>query len=494
MGFLPHLLTSLKKVLVSRGRAQRYRSTIIILTSLSVLGYELWENIQTGFEDITPGNIIDLLFFGLAIPFFAKVLGRLDRKIQVQSNTLDDLQHLHEVESKIANIQDWDQLVLSLVSFPGTIAPVSGVMLLIYDPTKGQYVISGQYGAIQTGSPDVPSAIPSDFNPACRLAGSPNGGPISCSCLRSEYLHRSADEQTLYCLPLFHGGSLIGMLHLYLPRGVTITPDQADLMTFFAPSIVMAINGMGHLDEEVAQAMIMEDERRQVARYIHDTVGHNLGYLRLKLDQVASEGEEQDLDQLREEMRRMSEVANLAYWQMRMSLASLNAKHPMNLAEALQTNLQIIKEQGRLNTRFRMYGKQRQLSDFIQRRVLLIINELLANLEQHSNPWRVELIMTWEDNQVSISITDDGEGFIPGAHQSLPGHFGLRIIQECTSEINGSLEYESFPEIGNRTTLHFPILTNLSAKQWKSRVSNQNQSIKTQKVFPTSEYDSSGKG
>jgi nitrate/nitrite-specific signal transduction histidine kinase len=471
MGFLQHLLSSIKMMRL-RGQARRYRSLILMGISLGVLGYELWEHRLEVATGIMPGTILEILVFGLVIPITAMMLGQLDRKVIQQDHTLHNFQHLHELESKIADIQDWEQLVLALVSFPSTIAPVSRAVLLVYDADQDRFISSGQYGASPNSTSDLTNPLPADFNPNCRLTSSSNGGPIYCSCLRQGTSSRSGTEQNQYCLPLCQGNTLVGMLHLYLPAGVTITPDQASMMTFFAPSIVMAINAMGHINQEIAHAVIVEDERRQVARYIHDTLGHNLGYLRLKLDQMASEVEDLDLTLLRQDMKRMSDVANLAYWQMRMSLASLNTKHPTDLVEALRTNLQITKEHGRLDTRFVVYGQPRRVSDFIQRRVLLIVNEILANLEQHSNPWKVELVMVWEDNQISISITDDGQAFVPGVRASLPGHFGLRIIQECTSEINGHLAYESIPEIGNRVTLRFPLLTSPPAKQRNGLLSN----------------------
>jgi two-component system nitrate/nitrite sensor histidine kinase NarQ len=249
------------------------------------------------------------------------------------------------------------------------------------------------------------------------------------------------------------------MVHLYLPREAVITPDQARLLADLSPAIVLAINAMGRLSEEARLAMVLEEEWRQIARYIHDTLGHNLSYLRLSLDRLASDGDVQDPALLKEELTRLGEVANLAYWQMRMSLADLNIKNPTNLAETMLNNLQILKEHTRLATRFNTYGSPRRLPNFVRRRVLFIVSEILSNLEQHSSASWVDVTLAWEEDHACIVITDDGQAYSPTEQPSKPGHFGLRIIKECTSEINGQLEYESVPEVGNRVSLSFPLFT-----------------------------------
>lgn len=265
-----------------------------VLLSLGVLVYLLWEQRATGYQQLTPGILLEVLFFGVAFPIISFAVGLLYQKNKEQNFTLHDFDALHELERKIANIQDWEQLVLTLVAFPSTIAPISRVVFLIYDKERSRFKTTAVYGTgtDQTTNSTIPFSL--HFQPFCRLARSSTIGPISCgrSCV-GEALSLAA-QQNLYCLPLFNGDTLLGMLHLYISPGETINPDQARLMKYFVPLIVMAIKATDYTNEEITSARILEAERRQIARHIHDTLGHNLAFMQFKLDQLIDRVEAQE--------------------------------------------------------------------------------------------------------------------------------------------------------------------------------------------------------
>jgi signal transduction histidine kinase len=90
--------------------------------------------------------------------------------------------------------------------------------------------------------------------------------------------------------------------------------------------------------------------------------------------------------------------------------------------------------------------------------VLRIAQEALANVVRHSGAAHVALALRYHPNELTLTISDDGKGFlITNANLSPKGHFGLQGMRERADQIGGTLNVESSPESGTRVTLHAPL-------------------------------------
>jgi len=79
-----------------------------------------------------------------------------------------------------------------------------------------------------------------------------------------------------------------------------------------------------------------------------------------------------------------------------------------------------------------------------------ITQEALANTARHSQASRAEIGLVYGQQQVELSVSDDGRGFDPGA-----GHvgLGLRSMRERAELIGGRLQIDSAPDQGSRVTV-----------------------------------------
>lgn len=86
--------------------------------------------------------------------------------------------------------------------------------------------------------------------------------------------------------------------------------------------------------------------------------------------------------------------------------------------------------------------------------------ELLTNAVRHACPTHVHVALARADDEVRLSVDDDGSGFDPKAVHEPPdaeGGFGLFGVRERMVYLGGRLEIESSPRRGARATVSVPI-------------------------------------
>jgi signal transduction histidine kinase len=83
----------------------------------------------------------------------------------------------------------------------------------------------------------------------------------------------------------------------------------------------------------------------------------------------------------------------------------------------------------------------------IDQTLFRIVQEALSNVARHSQANRVEILLAYRANGITLTVSDDGQGFVvDGKHKGL----GLRSIEERVGSLGGTLTIESAPGKGTR--------------------------------------------
>ena len=84
-----------------------------------------------------------------------------------------------------------------------------------------------------------------------------------------------------------------------------------------------------------------------------------------------------------------------------------------------------------------------------------ILQEALTNVIRHANAQTVELTLTLQAQDLCLSISDDGQGFVPETGR--PTSFGLVGMRERVLMLGGSLLLESEPGEGTTLSVRIPL-------------------------------------
>ncbi len=203
-----------------------------------------------------------------------------------------------------------------------------------------------------------------------------------------------------------------------------------------------------------------EDERRTIARELHDEVGQALTAVKVELSVAgrkvgltASEGE------AFLEARRL---ADLALQQVR-DLSQL--LHPamlddLGLPDTIAWYLGAFSARAGIRAEFAHEGMDERLAGEIETCLYRIVQEAVTNVARHADASWCRVSLQRLPAVVRVTIEDDGRGFDPGKEPAAGTRRGLGLlgIEERVSGFNGSMNIETSPGAGTRLTIELPAL------------------------------------
>jgi two-component system sensor histidine kinase UhpB len=201
-----------------------------------------------------------------------------------------------------------------------------------------------------------------------------------------------------------------------------------------------------------------EEERRRLARDLHDEVNQALTAILLRLEALAQETPPERAPEVVELKRlvnqAMDELLNLAR-QLRPS-----ALDDHGLVAALETQLKRFSARSGIEARLDTAGDPHELPDVVQTAIYRVAQEALTNVTRHAGATIVELALAERDGGVELRVSDDGSGFdpavLPHATSSPGGGLGLVGMAERARLVGGELDVRSAPGGGTTITLRVP--------------------------------------
>jgi PAS domain S-box-containing protein len=209
-----------------------------------------------------------------------------------------------------------------------------------------------------------------------------------------------------------------------------------------------------------------EDERRRIAREMHDQFGEQLtalglgirtlkdkctGDSRLSLHVAALERVAQQLDQ---------GVDHLV-WELRPT-----ALDDLGLRAALANYVQDWSQRAGVRADLHTSGlSAARLTSEVETTLYRIAQEALNNIAKHARAENVDVILERRTDHVSLIIEDDGVGFEPGNGTAPHQGFGLLGMQERAALVGATLQIESAAGEGTTIIVRMPILVGQDAAQ-----------------------------
>ena len=193
---------------------------------------------------------------------------------------------------------------------------------------------------------------------------------------------------------------------------------------------------------------VQDDERRRVARDLHDSTGQTLAALKMSLVVL-----EKNLEQNRPTSGVLSEIAALADQALQEIRTTSYLLHPPLLDEAgftsaAQWYVDGFAKRSGIKVRLELESQREQLSITTETALFRVLQESLTNVHRHSGASEVSIRFQHQAETVVLEIRDDGHG-IPAELLSRlcePASeigVGLAGMRERLNELNGKLEIES---------------------------------------------------
>jgi PAS domain S-box-containing protein len=191
-----------------------------------------------------------------------------------------------------------------------------------------------------------------------------------------------------------------------------------------------------------------EDERRRIAREMHDQFGEQLTALALHIRMLKDACGDRDphralVDGIEQIAQRLDRDVDQLVWQLRPT-----ALDDLGLRAALANYVEDWSARVGIPTTLHSSGLvDERLPADTETTLYRIAQEALTNVAKHANASNVEVMLERRGSNVLLVVEDDGKGFTPDREGSGQG-FGLLGMRERAALVGAALEIESTPGTG----------------------------------------------
>lgn len=203
-----------------------------------------------------------------------------------------------------------------------------------------------------------------------------------------------------------------------------------------------------------------EEERKRVAREIHDGPAQAMASIVLRLEiceRMVTEGR----GNIAEELGEIKSLAKSCLQEVRRVISDLR---PMTLDElglvpTVRRYLEEFPAQGGCPVQLEITGKERRLPDAVEVACFRLIQEALHNVRVHAKAGRAVVRLRFDPEVLSLSIEDNGVGFdVHKVMHQKDGreHFGLVTMRERIELLGGHFRLTSAPGEGTKVQATIP--------------------------------------
>ena len=198
-----------------------------------------------------------------------------------------------------------------------------------------------------------------------------------------------------------------------------------------------------------------EDERRRIARELHDDTAQRLATLMLRVRVLAEEPDEESRSSLLEEIRQ--EIVETVEGVKRIARGLRPPElSEVGLAAALQSHLRGLREGAGLDVDLEV-GLVDPFLDSNERLLIYrVVQEALSNVMRHADVRVARLVVGVDNGSVFAEVSDSGQGFELGRSPEGGGGLGLLGMQERATMFGARLTIETAPGEGTRVRIELP--------------------------------------
>ncbi|MDO8472567.1 MAG: histidine kinase [Dehalococcoidia bacterium] len=203
---------------------------------------------------------------------------------------------------------------------------------------------------------------------------------------------------------------------------------------------------------------IQEEERKRLARDLHDDTSQTLAALVMQLDTYAASSmwpgaDESKLNEIRMASKRALDSIRRIILDLRPSILD-----DLGLVSAIRWYAETRLLENGVKVRVEATDYDRRLPNEVETALFRIVQEAVTNIARHAEAENAVIAVDFRDSGVFIEVEDDGKGF--DAAKAKAGKmptFGLQGMEERVYLLGGTIEIESEPGSGVRITVFIPL-------------------------------------
>ena len=275
--------------------------------------------------------------------------------------------------------------------------------------------------------------------------------------VEQEVARRLGARSALY-VPLLVRDEAIGVIAVHDKSGADPRFADADLRLaeIFAARAAVAVELRQRVARDALERVLsaQEDERRRLARELHDETGQALTSILLGLRGLEGAKDPKALQAALDEVRELVRSTLQDVRQLAVELRP-TALDDFGLVAAVERLTATFAEQTGIAVEFVSNLPTGRLAPDVETALYRVIQESLTNVVKHARAGHVSVVLTQKAASVSVVVEDDGVGFEPAGTRD--GGLGLVGMRERVGLLGGRMAIESRPGAGTTFVTEVPL-------------------------------------
>lgn len=205
------------------------------------------------------------------------------------------------------------------------------------------------------------------------------------------------------------------------------------------------------------QESIQDEERKRIARELHDELAQKLTVLKLQITSVMStlSAGEPGLTRQMQDMSALLDETMHAVGQIAANLRP-TVLDELGLVTALRDLVEQFSERTKIECEFSAHPADLSVDNRLATALYRMVQEALTNVARHAEATEVIVALDRDPSgKITLNVSDDGKG-LPNEEQRNRGSFGLIGMRERVTLLGGDIRIHSEPDAGTSIEIVIP--------------------------------------
>ncbi len=205
---------------------------------------------------------------------------------------------------------------------------------------------------------------------------------------------------------------------------------------------------------------VQERERQRIAQDIHDGINQLLIGAMLELKSAHERIGHGEVNRADNALQRVRDILHHVEAELRRVINDLRPPtlDALGLAPSVRRYAERFEQYSGIPCKVSSRGEAARLAPDMEIGIYRIMQEALQNVSAHAKAQSVEVRIRFEDNEITLGVIDDGQGFdIQAAALNGNGRLGIFSMHERAENLNGKLSIHSKVGSGTQVNLQVPV-------------------------------------
>lgn len=202
-----------------------------------------------------------------------------------------------------------------------------------------------------------------------------------------------------------------------------------------------------------------EEERKRIAREVHDGPAQLLANLVLRTEIVERMIIKQEFKMVQDEIIDLKGQVRASLEEIRKVIFNLRPMtlDDLGLIPTLRKYIHDFEEKTKIRTLLEVRGKEHRLTSAMEAAIYRLVQEALTNVAKHAESSYVVVEITYQLQMVKVVVLDNGCGFkMEQLEEKGNDHFGIIGMRERVELLDGRMEIDSKLDEGTKIIIHIP--------------------------------------